>query len=86
MTKLKLRGLKWQKLKFRGPVFHFSHFLNIYTNKFSFFSGLENVIICFSFKILIIMGPIKTSIGPFREQWSKSNSPIWISKNDTVEQ
>ena len=31
------------------------------------------------------MGPIKKSIGPYREQWSKSNSPIWISKNATVE-
>ena len=31
------------------------------------------------------MGPIKTNIGPYREQWSKSNSPIWISKNATVE-
>ena len=31
------------------------------------------------------MGPIKTSIGPYHEQWSKSNSPIWISKNATVE-
>ena len=31
------------------------------------------------------MGPIKTGIGPYREQWSKSNSPIWISKNVTVE-
>ena len=31
------------------------------------------------------MGPIKTNIGPYREQWSKSNSPIRISKNATVE-
>ena len=37
---------------------------NIYTNNF-FFSGLENIIAYFSFKNLIIIGPIKTSIGPY---------------------
>ena len=45
-------------------------FLNIYTNKFSFVFGLDNIIIYFNFKFLIIMGPIKTSIGPYRWRWA----------------
>lgn len=48
------------------------------------FSGLENTNAYFGFKNLIIMGPIKTSTGPYCwaviQVWSKSNSLLNFKK------